>query len=354
MVAIIVDHLAFFPNGLDWWGMRGGLFVTAAEGFFLISGIVLGIVRGAKYIDRPMRDVTKALLSRGLQLYLTIVVLAILFTVIGWWYVGAGMGSGVKSGFMPVDSSLWSVIWSALSLQYYYGWADYLRLYALFLFVSPLVFWLLRRGKWYIALGGSLAVWALHPLLNTGSYASAEFWQPVSWQLIFFIGVLIGFHWNFFLDTWRGFSEKTQHIITISVVSATAATLLASVMYLLAAMGYPMGAFTSEARGFLFDMFFNKERLPLTRIALALLWFWAGFWVFHRFEKPIKKVLGWLLLPFGTNSLYVYTLHAFAVFFVHIYLVKGSLLWNFVVTAGVILVIRVMLHYRVLAKVIPR
>jgi hypothetical protein len=31
LVGILIDHLAFFPNGLDWWSARGGLFVSMAE-----------------------------------------------------------------------------------------------------------------------------------------------------------------------------------------------------------------------------------------------------------------------------------------------------------------------------------
>ena len=48
LLAITINHIAFFPNGLGWISGRGGLYVTTAEGFFLVSGIVLGIVRGAK------------------------------------------------------------------------------------------------------------------------------------------------------------------------------------------------------------------------------------------------------------------------------------------------------------------
>lgn len=352
MVAIIIDHLRFFPNGLDWWAMRGGLFVTAAEGFFLISGLVLGIVRGAKLIDKPMSVVSKILLKRGVQLYLTVVVLALVFTAIGWLYVNAG-ATGVKPGLASPDMSIWQVILSAFSLQYYYGWADYLRLYAIFLFVSPLAFWLLRRMKWYLVLLISLAVWAIYPLLLP--YQSGEYWQPVSWQLIFFIGVIAGFHWNNILDAWRSLTKRVQRIIIVSTVSIASITIAINVGIMLSTMGYNMGSIlTPQLQHDLYVTFFDKERMPLTRLLLALIWFGAGFYIFQRFEKGIRKVLGWLLLPFGTNSLYVYTLHAFAVFFVHIHLSSGPLWWNFLVTTGVIIVIRLFVHYKILMKIIPR
>jgi hypothetical protein len=52
LVSIILNHLQWYPNGLDWVAMRGSLLVSAAEGFFIISGILLGIVRGRKLADQ--------------------------------------------------------------------------------------------------------------------------------------------------------------------------------------------------------------------------------------------------------------------------------------------------------------
>jgi hypothetical protein len=100
--------------------------------------------------------------------------------------------------------------------------------------------------------------------------------------------------------------------------------------------------------------FFGKERLPLSRIALFLVWFWAAFSLFRRFEPLIIRWLGWLLLPFGMNSLYVYTVHAFIIFFVHIWLRPAGVFINFIIAASIIAFIRIMIHYKVLMKIIPR
>ncbi len=156
LVAIILDHLAFFPNGLDWVSGRGNLYVSAAEGFFLISGIVLGIVRGAKLIDKPFWVPAKLLLKRSLQLYITAVVLMLLFTFIGWLFLS---NPGLKPGIRLPDENIWRIIWGGLTFDYIYGWADYLRLYAIYIFVSPLAIWLLRRKLWYVVIAASLLVW---------------------------------------------------------------------------------------------------------------------------------------------------------------------------------------------------
>ena len=44
LVIIILDHLTYFPNGLTFLTGDSRLAVSAAEGFFIISGLVLGIV----------------------------------------------------------------------------------------------------------------------------------------------------------------------------------------------------------------------------------------------------------------------------------------------------------------------
>lgn len=353
LVAIIIDHLRFFPNGLDWMSAQGGLFVTAAEGFFLISGIVLGIVRGAKLIDEPFKKVAKLLLKRGVQLYLTVVVLIIIFTLVGWaFYMN---NPGLKPGILPAGS-FGDLIFGALSLQYFYGWADYLRLYAVFLFVSPLLMWLLRRGKWYIVLLMSLAVWALFPSDPSVDPMLQEKYQMLSWQLLFFGGMIVGFYWPKLTGWWKGMARKYQLSILIPLLTVAVVTLVYNILIMLSTQGFNVSATgaSPQLQHDLYVAFFDKERMPLTRVGLFLIWFWAAFYLFHKLEKPIKKWFGWLLESFGTNSLYVYTLHAFAIFFVHLYFTSGPLWFNFLVTISILLTIKVMIHYRVLMKVIPR
>lgn len=354
LVAIIIDHLNFFPNGLDWWSARGGLFVTAAEGFFLISGIVLGIVRGRKLINEPMRKVTKLLLKRGFQLYVTAVVMILLFTFIGWiFYMN---NPGLKPGIISPDTNIFTVLWQTFSFQYYYGWADYLRLYVIFLFISPLVFWLLRKGKWYIVLAMSFLVWLLFPNDPAVAFETQEYLQPLSWQVLFFGGAMIGFYWPKIIKIWNDLKQPIKRFATISLLSIAGVTFVINVLIMLSTMGFNFDAIgvNPQLQHDLYVNFFDKERLPLTRIVLALIWFWAGFYIFKKFEKPIVKTIGWLIIPFGMNSLYVYTLHAIAIFFVHLYLTGGELWWNFIVVASIILAIRLCIHYKVLMKVIPR
>ena len=65
LVIIILDHLSYFLNGLVFISGDSRLYVTAAEGFFIISGLVLGIVRGAKLTERSFRYAAKLIWRRS-------------------------------------------------------------------------------------------------------------------------------------------------------------------------------------------------------------------------------------------------------------------------------------------------
>ena len=357
LLIIILNHLNFYPNGFGWLTMEGRLLVSAAEGFFLISGIVLGIIRGAKMVDQPFKQVARLLLKRSLQLYVTIVILVLLFTFIGWWfYLG---NPGLKYNIAPLDTNIFSLIWQTLTLQYSYGWADYLRLYCWFLLFSPLALWMLRRGLWYVLMAASVFIWLLFPGASDIPSATQELLQPLSWQLIFFGGLTVGFYWPKITQWWSQLTTRTRRWATWGVVSLAVLTFIVNIFIAYGgAMLLPVGTVLAEQLreigGTLYRDFFDKEAMPIARIALFSLWFSAAFWIFHRFERIIVRAFGWLLLPFGQNSLYVYTLHAFIIFFVHLYFTDTTLLWNFLISISIIGLILLAIRHKLLMKIIPR
>jgi hypothetical protein len=354
LVGIVLTHINFFPNGLDWWSARGSLYVTSAEGFFLISGIVLGIIRGAKLINRPFIDVVKLLLKRGLKLYITSIILVITFTLFGWWFFMDN--PGLKYDIISPTTGFLDMLWQTITLRYFYGWADYLRLYAIFLFATPLVLWLLRKGWWYIVMILSIGVWSLFPSDPSIPDKTQELLQPLSWQLIFFAGITIGFYWEKIYAWWRSLAPKTKTVIKIIVTSLALATVIINVYLVFGKKIVDAGTaiYLNDLQHKLYINYFDKERLPIARLLMFGLWFLASFFVFRRFESLIIKILGWLLLPFGTNSLYVYTVHAFLIFFIHLWVKSGNILFNFIFTTIIIAVIWLAVRYKFLMKIIPR
>ena len=355
MLSIILNHLQWYPNGLDWVAVRGSLFVSAAEGFFLLSGLVLGMVRGRKLLEKPFKYAATLLLKRAVVLYIASAVLTFLFLLIGWHFFMDN--PGLKPGIRPIDQPLGEVIWGVLSFQYLYGWADFLRLYCLFLFASPLVLWLIRQGKWYIALAGSIGLWALFPLINARMPQSAELLMGLSWQLIFFGGFIIGFYWQPLTECWHRLHRQTRKR-TLGVVLGLAVLTLGANIVL--ATGSALNLLPDPILSWYNSLqpYFYKEQLPWPRLLLFSLWFCLGFYLFHAFEKQIIKYAGWLLLPLGQNSLYVYILHAIVLFFVHTLIMAPDpstpLLVNLIASLTVVGVIYLAVRKKFLFQIIPR
>lgn len=354
LVSIILNHLQWYPNLLDWVAIDGALLVSAAEGFFLISGILLGIVRGRNMLKKPFRDSALLVLRRGLKLYVTTIVLMLAFTFIGWLFLG---NAGLKPGIRPIDEPLYNVILGGLSLQYLYGWADFLRLYAIFLIMAPLALWLLRKGKWYIVIAASCAIWAFFPTAHGLEDKTLELLMPISWQLIFFVGLTIGYHWVDVQKWWQRQTNNFRRSIKIPVLSIATITLLANIVLVVGIAVHLIPISVQETYNTQLATTFNKEELTIPRLTLFALWFTLGLTIFMRYEAQIRRWFGWILMPFGTNSLYVYIMHAIVLFFAHLVIAPDTstnVLVNFVGSLLVLGLIFIAVKTRFLFKVIPR
>lgn len=352
LAVILFNHLQYYPSGLEFLTGKGFLYASTAEGFFAVSGIVLGIIRGRKLINAPFKTAAVLLWKRSLQLYLTSIALTLIFTLVGWMFINS---SGLKFGIYSDWYSIWDLLWKTVTLQYTYGWADFLRFYAIFLFFAPAALWLLRKGYWYLVISISLLVWCLFPL----SPFSPEVSQPISWQVIFFASFIIGYYWPVLVERWSAISVATRKKIGIVLVSTAAVTLLGSVILVFGRelIGGAIGN-QIDTIHHIVEQNFNKDRMPLTRILLGTIWFWALFWVLRKYEKQVVKHIGWLLLPLGENSLYVYTIQAFIVFFAHLFILQPnatpSILINLAVSIAALALVWLAVRTKFLMKIIPR
>lgn len=349
LLVILLNHLHYYPSGLEW--ITGGsiLYTSTAEGFFLISGIVLGIVRGRKLLDKPFKLAASLLVKRSVQLYLTSIVLVILFTLIGWLFMD---NVGLKYGIYQPVGDIWGLIWKTVTFQYLYGWADYLRLYAIFILLSPIALWLLRKGLWYIVLLISVIVWSFY---TASPFPPGEYSQQFSWQLIFFVGFILGFHWQNMKKWWDERSKAFRRTLIGVVATVSIVTLVANV-FIVFGHDWPSIGPLMQRYDELISPLFNKDELPVPRLALFGLWFCSLYWLFARFEKQIIRFAGWILLPFGTNSLYVYTIQAFVIFVFNLIFGLGSDWWfiNLAISIGAIGLVYLAVRTKFLMKIIPR
>ncbi len=350
LFVILFNHLQYYPSGLDFLTGRGALYASTAEGFFVVSGIVLGIVRGRKLINQPFKVAAKLLWTRAFQLYLTSIVLTFLFTFVGQFFIG---NTGLKYGIFTDWTHWWDLLYKTITLSYTYSWADFLRLYAIFIFFAPIALWLLRKGWWYIMLTISVAVWSLYPFLPQDPIIA----QPFSWQLLFFAGLTIGFYWDTILATWRSLSIKLRKTIGWTVVAAFLVSVTAAFLLVFGhEFGGAVGAQLDKIHHIV-EIHFHKDRLSIERLAIGATWFWGLFYLFRRFEATIIKYAGWLLLSFGMNSLYVYTISAFVIFFMHLVIYPGgfdSVLLNLLASLVALGLVQLAVQTKFLMKIIPR
>lgn len=335
LFVIIVDHTELFPSIIDFLSGKGRLWVSAAEGFFFISGLLVGYIYRRKLADWGMRRVWTKLWRRAGVLYVCATSLTLLFTV---WAVSLG-GHFVKYGLPPVIN--WpDIVAQTLLLRYTYGWGDFLTHYVVFMLAAPLVFWLLTKNKWWLVVAGSVGLWLVR---------GQEF--QLAWQVLFVGGMIAGYYWkqlHAWVDSWQPRIKRTAATGIFAVAGATFAISYLSV-YLLGwlndqSIWLPHGLAQATAAWDAWNTAvwpaFEKWTLEPGRIILFGLWFAAAYLLVERFARRIPPLLTRWLVLLGTNSLFVYGLHAVVVFVVHVW-AQGSIgvLGNFLVTVAVLVVI---------------
>lgn len=314
LIVILVNHLFFFPSGYDLISGRGMLVVSAAEGFFIISGLLIGIIRGGRVSHVPFSVIWKKLWQRGALLYIWSVGLSFFYILIGWLLYDV---PGLKWGLVKPWTNIPDVITQVLSLQYFYGWADFLRMYAVYILAAPLAIWLLRKGRWYIVVILSALVWTLpqRPVIEAD--------MLYTWQTLFFGPLIVGYYWQPITEFVNTINKRVLNRIIYACLIITAVTIILSVVSAFVApsmQGSGWSTISNLTQPIPENILFHKGNMPLTRILLSFVWFTSFFWLFQRYEKWLISKLGWLLMPLGQNSLLVYIVQSFIIFFMHLWL----------------------------------
>lgn len=285
IIIIISDHLWRWPNLFELLSGRGELWSSAAEGFVIISGLLVGYIRGYKNRNQPLLTVSKKLVARGVMLYVWMIITTLLLVSASWLLDFEG-----SMAYVPIPENHWSeLVLSVLRLDYVHTLTHFLYLYAIFLVISPLAIWLLRKGKYWIVALASMVVWGI------GTRSGIEWMQ---WQILFFIPAAGGFYFEPLIKYYRTLSKKLRYMLRLSLISITLLTVILAELKVL-----------SQVPGTYQSILFGREPITLATVAISFLWFLGLLSLFQYVLPFLKKWFGWLLLTLGERSLTAYILH---------------------------------------------
>jgi hypothetical protein len=365
MVYLVVVHFEYFSL-FSLFAWEKVAVVSSAEGFVLLSGLVVGMVYRRRLEKDGLKQAAKLLWHRALTLYRVNVVMIASIALLGLlpfvdvFEVTHWTRPGTEESyrlFPPADTSLLDYVWQTLLLKIGPHQYQIIGLYVVLLAFSPVALYLLAKRQTAALMLISWALYGANAILHfriTG--ARFEFGFPtLTWQLLFIHGLIAGFHREQVLGYLVSHGGRWLFHVSWVVILLFAFITNNNP----GSLFWPWGHWSlipADTYGVMYRDFFDKTTLGLGRILNNLALFVASYVVLDRYWRIFNAAAGWLLIPLGQNSLYVFTLHIYAILLVsNTVLPSLENFWvNSAIHAGVILMIAVMVKQRILFGVIPR
>lgn len=299
---MVVDHTAEYSI-LYWITGGNRFFVSGAEGFLFVSGLLVGIIyyRVVTRINLGMA-VTKAV-HRFVDLYL----IAVTSTLLVMFFSEHLHLKWATS--LPMSDPLTLVI-QTLTFKRAYYFADILHVYALYFLFFPIILVFLAKGQKYLILVFSLGLYIVYWISPTAAslptvmknYAFINFSAA---QLLITIGVLIGYGP---VEQNRFISKPLPRVWWIPVVLVVLTSCVLYYIYRTPSITHPFQMDRTEFNRFI-NVLFSKQSLGIGRLLAFLSFFIMLFHLITRYWTRFERFAGWLLLPLGRHSLYAYVFH---------------------------------------------
>jgi hypothetical protein len=303
--AMVVNHVGHVTgNHAPLYALTGGnsFYVSAAEVFVLISGLVMGIVYAGVVAKDGVAGAVRKSLRRAGTLYLVTVALTLSFAALSvllhlsWATTAAGV------------SPLTFVV-EVVTLRRAFYLADVMLLYTLLVLAAGPLFALLARGRTIWVLAGSWGLWGLWQLSPVEltipwPIVDNDTFQFASWQVLFVNAMVIGFH--------RRWIERRLRTLSPYQVLAATSVIAAAVIavYLTLFSAPPLNETGDTVSG---RLLFDRTDVPAGRIMAVTVFMVFGFVLATAAWAPTRRITGWLLLPLGENALIAYVAHVYIV-----------------------------------------
>ena len=200
LILIFVDHMP--GNPYEYLSYRNIGFSDAAEGFYILSGVADGIAYSTRFLPEQRRanglwPAIAPVWKRSWTLYLVHLFLTLWAIVI---FAGGADLFGRTDFFnlhnlKGVFENPEEVLFGMVTLGHQIGYVNILPVYCALLLFAPAAI-LLALWRPMILLALSVATWFLagtfHVNLHNYPNGGVWFFNPLSWQLVFVIGLLAG------------------------------------------------------------------------------------------------------------------------------------------------------------------
>lgn len=298
VVVMVTDHgIAGVEPGArshSWLAHITGadqLFVSAAEFFVLISGLVMGMVYRSTNSRANLRSCVSKALRRAGILYAVTLFAAVLYVIDShagvWW---ARQGSSWPQFLIDVATFRRTA-----------NLVDIPMLYTGLLLLAIPILLLLSRGLGGLALLLSWLLWIswqVHPgfIEIPWSIRDNDVFFIESWQVIFCTGLVMGWHRHDAQRLWHRLSVHERTQILIGCITLSAVVYTAQVLLL---QRFQYHALTKS-------LFFDKPDVSIGRIAALGLFATGAYALLTVAWRPVEAIIGWLLLPLGQNAMTAY------------------------------------------------
>ena len=294
LVVMTIDHV----GGASWlynFTGQGRFFITAAEGFFFISGLVMGMIYMKKIAKEGFGAIVPKILARAWKLYLVVVAFTLFFVGLATFTdfdLWLGRDVRIKD---PVE-----LLVGTLTMHFAFHGTEILTMYVLLVLGAIPALYALSKGKWYGVLAVTWALWLANIFYPAQVTIPVQTMFPfMAWQPIFFSGLVIGYHRDDILRIVKPYLTS----INIAVVGLA---LILMALYIANLNGVLADTFPNwDYQGWLFEAS-NKTTMAWQRVVAMAIFFQAFLALVTWFWVPLKAALGWLVLPLGQAALYVF------------------------------------------------
>lgn len=299
MFAMVVNHIGGETSWL--YSITGGnrFFISAAEIFVFISGLVMGII----YFDVIARYGIRAALAKALRRTWTLYLLTVSLSLI----------VAVMAMSLPVDWALYltptpwpSLVVGLIDLRQTYMFTDVLLLYTLLILVAGPLLALMARGYTAVVL---LLSWGLWAVWQVAPSAVALPWHIIdnelfhfsAWQVLFVTALVIGYH--------RRTLEARLTRVNVALVCLASGVLLIGFVFLYTTNLAPLSEVSDVTT--LNAVMFDKTQVRVGRLVVFADVMIFAYTLLTLAWAPLSRATAWLLMPLGQHSLSAYTLHFF-------------------------------------------